>query len=63
MIWVEDLVKRYRKAKQNTVDGISFAVEAGEEHEGRCRPPLLRRRYSPSSASTRRRALTEPFAA
>ena len=30
MIRVEDLVKRYRKAKQNAVDGISFAVAAGE---------------------------------
>ena len=30
VIRVEDLVKRYRKAKQNAVDGISFAVEAGE---------------------------------
>ncbi len=30
MIRVEDLVKRYRKAKRNAVDGISFAVEAGE---------------------------------
>jgi len=27
---VEDLVKRYRKAKENAVDGISFTVEAGE---------------------------------
>ena len=30
MILVEDLVKRYRKAKQNAIDGISFTVEAGE---------------------------------
>jgi ABC-2 type transport system ATP-binding protein len=30
VIRVEDLVKRYRKAKENAVDGISFAVEAGE---------------------------------
>ncbi len=30
MIDVADLVKRYRKAKQNAVDGISFAVAAGE---------------------------------
>jgi len=30
VIRVEDLVKRYRKAKQNAVDGISFAVAAGE---------------------------------
>lgn len=30
MIRVEDLVKRYRKAKQNAVDGISFEVAAGE---------------------------------
>ncbi len=30
MIDVADLVKRYRKAKQNAVDGISFSVAAGE---------------------------------
>jgi ABC-2 type transport system ATP-binding protein len=30
VIRVQDLVKRYRKAKQNAVDGISFAVAAGE---------------------------------
>ena len=30
MIRVEDLVKRYWKAKQNAVDGISSAVEPGE---------------------------------
>ena len=30
MIRVEDLVKRYRKAKQNAVDGISFDVGGGE---------------------------------
>ena len=30
MIRVEDLVKRYRKAKRNAVDGISFDVRAGE---------------------------------
>ena len=30
MISVEDLVKRYRKAERNAVDGISFAVQAGE---------------------------------
>jgi ABC-2 type transport system ATP-binding protein len=30
VIRVEGLVKRYRKAKQNAVDGISFAVAAGE---------------------------------
>ena len=30
MIRVEDLVKRYRKAKRNAVDGISFDVGAGE---------------------------------
>ena len=30
MIEVESLVKRYRKAKRNAVDGISFRVEAGE---------------------------------
>ena len=30
MIHVEQLVKRYRKAKQNAVDGISFDVAAGE---------------------------------
>lgn len=29
-ILVEDLVKRYRKADRNAVDGISFAVEPGE---------------------------------
>src|SRR5207247_11199292 len=27
---VDDLVKRYRKAKVNAVDGISLRVEAGE---------------------------------
>ena len=27
---VRDLVKRYRKAKVNAVDGISLRVEAGE---------------------------------
>jgi len=30
MIRVESLVKRYRKAKRNAVDGIDFEVEAGE---------------------------------
>ena len=30
MIRVEDLVKRYRSAKQNAVDGITFNVGAGE---------------------------------
>src|SRR5438045_5759911 len=30
MIEVEDLVKRYRKADRNAVDGISFEVRAGE---------------------------------
>jgi ABC-type multidrug transport system, ATPase component len=30
MIRVEDLVKRYRKAKESAVDGISFDVAAGE---------------------------------
>jgi ABC-2 type transport system ATP-binding protein len=30
MIDVQDLVKRYKKAKANAVDGISFAVAAGE---------------------------------
>ena len=30
MIRVEDLVKRYRAAKQNAVDGITFDVAAGE---------------------------------
>ena len=30
MVEVEDLVKRYRKAKVNAVDGISLKVEAGE---------------------------------
>ena len=30
MIHVEDLVKRYRKADRNAVDGISFDVRAGE---------------------------------
>jgi ABC-2 type transport system ATP-binding protein len=30
VIRVDDLVKRYRKAKQNAVDGISFDVAAGE---------------------------------
>ena len=30
MIRVEDLVKRYRKADRNAVDGISFEVRAGE---------------------------------
>lgn len=30
MIQVEDLVKRYRKAKRNAVDGISFDVAGGE---------------------------------
>ena len=30
MIRVEDLVKRYRKAERNAVDGISFEVKAGE---------------------------------
>jgi ABC-2 type transport system ATP-binding protein len=29
-IEVRDLVKRYREGKVNAVDGISFAVEAGE---------------------------------
>src|SRR5437899_9861295 len=30
VIRVEDLVKRYKKAEQNAVDGISFEVKAGE---------------------------------
>jgi ABC-2 type transport system ATP-binding protein len=30
MIEVEDLVKRYRRADRNAVDGVSFSVEAGE---------------------------------
>ena len=30
MIRVENLIKRYRKAQQNAVDGISFEVAAGE---------------------------------
>ena len=30
MIRVEDLVKRYKKADRNAVDGISFEVKAGE---------------------------------
>src|SRR6266581_5592835 len=30
MIRVEGLVKRYRKANRNAVDGIDFEVEAGE---------------------------------
>jgi hypothetical protein len=30
MIQIEDLVKRDRNAKRNTVDGISFDVGAGE---------------------------------
>jgi ABC-2 type transport system ATP-binding protein len=30
VIAVEDLVKRYRKAERNAVDGISFEVQAGE---------------------------------
>ena len=30
MIRVEDLVKRYKKAEKNAVDGISFQVKAGE---------------------------------
>ena len=30
MIQVTDLVKRYRKAQRNAVDGISFDVRAGE---------------------------------
>jgi ABC-type multidrug transport system ATPase subunit len=30
MILVEGLVKRYRKAKRNAVDGIDFEVKAGE---------------------------------
>ena len=30
VIRVEDLVKRYRKAKRNAIDGISFTVGAGE---------------------------------
>src|SRR5437868_11676546 len=30
VIRVEDLVKRYRKAETNAVDGISFQVKAGE---------------------------------
>ena len=30
MIQVVDLVKRYRKASRNAVDGISFEVGAGE---------------------------------
>ncbi len=29
-VWVSGLVKRYRKAPVNAVDGISFAVDAGE---------------------------------
>ncbi len=30
MIEVKDLVKRYRKAQSNAVDGISFQVNQGE---------------------------------
>ena len=30
IVEVRDLVKRYRKAKRNAVDGISFDVAAGE---------------------------------
>ena len=30
VIRVEDLVKRYRRAKLNAIDGISFTVGAGE---------------------------------
>src|SRR3982074_3331318 len=30
VIRVEELVKRYKKAEQNAVDGISFEVKAGE---------------------------------
>jgi ABC-type multidrug transport system ATPase subunit len=30
MIQVEGLVKRYRKAKRNAIDGISFDVAGGE---------------------------------
>src|SRR3989442_8637214 len=30
VIRVEDLVKRYKKAETNAVDGISFQVKAGE---------------------------------
>ena len=30
VIRVEQLVKRYRKAERNAVDGISFEVRAGE---------------------------------
>jgi len=30
MIQVQQLVKRYKKAERNAVDGISFDVEAGE---------------------------------
>jgi ABC-2 type transport system ATP-binding protein len=30
LIRVEDLVKRYRKANENAVDGISFSIAAGE---------------------------------
>src|SRR2546423_2193491 len=30
MIRVEDLVKRYKKAETNAVDGITFQVKAGE---------------------------------
>src|SRR5207247_10152977 len=30
VIRVEELVKRYKKAEQNAVDGLSFEVKAGE---------------------------------
>ena len=30
VVEVRDLVKRYRKAKANAVDGVSFAVRRGE---------------------------------
>ena len=30
VVEVRDLVKRYRKAKMNAVDGVSFAVRRGE---------------------------------
>src|SRR5207244_1366419 len=30
VIEVRDLVKRYRKAESNAVDGVSFSVEPGE---------------------------------
>jgi ABC-type multidrug transport system ATPase subunit len=30
MVWVENLVKRYRKATRDAVDRVSFDVGAGE---------------------------------